>query len=61
MPTKASGTEDDGRPRTPFSPDVKVIYILYSPLFNISAPEKERGKTKSNPELSENYSKENEF
>ena len=44
MPTKATGTEDDGRPRTAFSPDVKVIYMLYSPLFNISAPEKERGK-----------------
>ena len=27
MPTKATGTEDDGRPRTAFSPDVKVIYV----------------------------------
>lgn len=45
MPSKAAGTEDVGRPRTPFSPDVKVIYMLYSLLFNISAPEKERGKT----------------
>lgn len=45
MPTKAAGTEDDGRPRTTFLPDVKVIYMLYSPLFNISSPEKERGKT----------------
>lgn len=58
LQSRPAGIEDDGRPRAPLPPDVRMIYM---PLFNISSPEKGWEKIKSNPELSENYSKENEL
>lgn len=41
---RPAGTENDGRPRAPFLSDVRMMYMLYSPLFNISSPEKGIGK-----------------
>lgn len=41
---RPAGTENDGRPRAPFPSDVRMMYMLYSPLFNISSPEKGIGK-----------------
>lgn len=62
MPTKGAGTEDD-EDQGPHSYQMSRWYTCFTLLFWISHLQKRRGerRRKSNPVLSENYSKENEF